>query len=65
MPAGVPLTALYSRTDPIVSYPAALARDRGARNVEVRSSHIGMATNREVYRELGKLLAANDRRTML
>ncbi|MEX0784696.1 MAG: alpha/beta hydrolase [Dehalococcoidia bacterium] len=63
MPAGVALTAIYSRSDPIVSYPAALARDRGATNVEVRSSHTGMATNREVYRELGRVLAAKVERT--
>ena len=58
LPACVPLTAIYSRQDPIVRYPAAIARDPGAASIEVRGSHIGLAANRAVYRELGRLLAA-------
>ena len=57
MPEGVPLTAIFSRADPIVPFPGALPRDRGARTIEVNGSHVGMAGNREVYRALGRLLA--------
>jgi hypothetical protein len=57
MPASVPLTAIYSRTDPIVPFPGALPTDPGARTIEVNGSHVGMAGNREVYRLLGRLLA--------
>ena len=58
LPTSVPLTALYSRTDPIVRHPSAVAREASATNIEVSGSHIGMATNREVYRHLGRLLAS-------
>lgn len=58
LPPSVRLTAIYSRQDPIVRYPAGLARDPGAESIEVRGSHIGLAHNRFVYRELGRLLAA-------
>jgi pimeloyl-ACP methyl ester carboxylesterase len=56
MPTAVPVTAFYSRADSIVRYPAALASDGHARNIEVNSSHIGMAGHPEVYRRLGPLL---------
>jgi hypothetical protein len=52
----VRITALYSRGDRIVRHPGALARDPGARNVEVRGSHVGLTGNPEVYRLLGSLL---------
>lgn len=52
VPATVRFTAIYSRDDRIVPYPGALARDSGARNIEVRGSHIGLAGNPEVYRHL-------------
>jgi len=57
LPKSVPLTAFYSRVDSIVRYPAAVASDSHARNIEVASSHIGMANHPEVYRRLGTLLA--------
>jgi pimeloyl-ACP methyl ester carboxylesterase len=56
MPESVCITALYSRSDRIVRHPGALARDPGARNVEVRGSHVGLTGNPEVYRLLGSLL---------
>src|SRR5262249_8869633 len=56
LPMPVPVTAFYSRRDSIVRHPAALAPDRHARNIEVDSSHIGMAVHPEVYRRLGPLL---------
>jgi len=56
VPATVAVTSLYSRRDSIVRYPAALARDPHAHNIEVESSHIGMATHPDVYRRLGRRL---------
>ncbi len=54
----VAITALYSRGDPIVRYPHAVARESHAHNFEVRGSHSGLAFNPEVYRHLSRLLAA-------
>jgi triacylglycerol lipase len=59
MPDTVTLTSLYSRSDGIVSWRACL--DPDARCVEVRSSHIGMAGNVTVYREIAAALAAEPR----
>jgi hypothetical protein len=56
LPESVRITALHSRSDRIVRHPGALARDPGARNVEVRGSHVGLIGNPEVYRLLGRLL---------
>jgi triacylglycerol lipase len=57
LPESVLMTAIYSRDDRIVRYPDALARDPGARNIEVRGSHLGLAVNLAVYRRLGHALA--------
>jgi len=64
MPASVPIAAIYSRTDPIVRYPAALAREPGARNIEVQGSHTGLAVNRQVYAAVGELLAEKPQQTL-
>jgi pimeloyl-ACP methyl ester carboxylesterase len=56
LPTAVPVSAFYSKNDSIVRHPAALARDRHARNIEVDASHIGMANHPAVYRRLGVLL---------
>jgi pimeloyl-ACP methyl ester carboxylesterase len=56
VPTAVAVTAFYSKSDSIVRHPAAVASDRHARNLEVDSSHIGMASHPEVYRRLGPLL---------
>jgi pimeloyl-ACP methyl ester carboxylesterase len=55
-PEGVRFTSIYSRTDGIVAWRACL--DPAARQVEVRSSHIGMAANADVFRAIGDALAA-------
>ena len=59
--ASVPITALFSRSDPVVRYPAGLAPDTHASNFEVSGSHIGMPANPEVYRRLGTLLRVGRR----
>jgi pimeloyl-ACP methyl ester carboxylesterase len=57
LPASVSIAAFYSRNDSTVRHPAALAREQHARNIEVASSHVGMASHPEVYRALGPLLS--------
>jgi triacylglycerol lipase len=54
-PDDVDSVAIYSRTDGIVDWRACL--DPAARHVEVRSSHVGMAANAEVYRAVAEALA--------
>ena len=54
-PEGVRFTSLYSRSDGIVDWRACL--DPAATQVEVRSSHCGMAVNGQVYTEIGRALA--------
>jgi pimeloyl-ACP methyl ester carboxylesterase len=48
------VTSIYSPDDPIV--PARACRVPGAHNVSVGSTHVGLAFNVQVYRELGQVL---------
>ncbi len=56
LPESVRLTAIYTRDDQIVRYPAATARDPRSESLEVRGSHVGLTGNPEVYRLLARLL---------
>jgi pimeloyl-ACP methyl ester carboxylesterase len=56
LPAALNATAIYSRSDGIVDWRACL--DPDAEQVEVSSSHCGMAVNADVYRVLERLLVA-------
>lgn len=60
LPGNVRMTAIYSREDRIVVYPASLERDPRARNIEVAGSHIGLAFNPAAYRVLARVLNARD-----
>jgi pimeloyl-ACP methyl ester carboxylesterase len=55
-PPGIPLTSIYSKGDGVVRWPACVVPY--ARCVQVTGSHIGLAFNRHVYREIGRTLAA-------
>jgi triacylglycerol lipase len=55
-PDSVPLTSIYSRGDGVVRWRACLVPY--ARCVEVTGSHVGLAFNRKVYREVARTLAA-------
>lgn len=55
-PNGVRFTSVYSRSDGIVDWRSCL--DPAARQVEVRSTHVGMAVNPAVFRVVADLLAA-------
>jgi pimeloyl-ACP methyl ester carboxylesterase len=55
-PASVPLTSLYSKGDGVVRWQACVVPY--ARCVEVRGSHVGLAFNRFVYREIARTLAS-------
>ena len=55
-----PLTVIYSRTDAIVSWRAAVDRyNPHARHVEVESSHVGLGFNAEVWRIIARVLHAS------
>ena len=54
-PAEVPLTSIYSRGDGVVRWRACIVEY--ARCVEVTGSHVGLAFNRKVYREVAATLA--------
>ncbi|MEA2450068.1 MAG: triacylglycerol lipase [Thermoleophilaceae bacterium] len=54
-PADVPLTSIYSKGDGVVRWRACVVDY--ARCVEVSGSHVGLAFNRKVYRELAETLA--------
>ncbi|MHB8507660.1 MAG: esterase/lipase family protein [Candidatus Dormibacteria bacterium] len=62
-PAHTPLFSIYSRTDGIINWRSCIRSD--AENFEVRSSHVGMGLNAEVYRLVGDLLARRVRRRTL
>jgi hypothetical protein len=55
LPPDFPFVSFYSRTDGIVDWRACL--DPAARQVEVESSHCGMAWNVDVLRAMGAELA--------
>jgi pimeloyl-ACP methyl ester carboxylesterase len=53
--ARVPAASIYSRSDGIVHWEACVRQD--FENIEVESSHVGLALNPDVYREVGRLLS--------
>ncbi len=57
-PSGVRFASIYSRNDGIVAWRACL--DPAAEQVEVHSSHVGMAVNPQVYREIARALATDE-----
>lgn len=58
IPICCPLTVLFSKVDGIVSWQATLDRlTPHARHVEVRSSHIGLVHDAQVFRTLATVLA--------
>lgn len=53
-----PLTVIFSRSDAVVGWRAAIDRyNPHARHVEVRSSHLGLGANPAVYRVIARTLA--------
>jgi triacylglycerol lipase len=56
LPRGTGFVSVYSRSDGIVRWEACLAPD--AEQVEVRSSHIGMAVSASAYTAVAEALAA-------
>lgn len=54
LPKSVGYVSVYSKTDGVVNWRACL--DEGARHVEVRASHCGMAVNVGTYRALAEAL---------
>jgi hypothetical protein len=59
-PIGVPVTAIHSRRDGIVGWTACVdATTPGAENIEVRSTHIGMGIDPDVWVIVAQRLAAH------
>jgi pimeloyl-ACP methyl ester carboxylesterase len=57
-PVPVPLTAIYSRADHVVSWRACIDHHGDdVRHVEVRSTHIGMGVDPDVWRSVAEVLA--------
>jgi triacylglycerol lipase len=54
MPERTLFASIYSRSDGVLNWRACL--DPAALQIEVNSSHCGMAVNREVYEQVGTLL---------
>jgi pimeloyl-ACP methyl ester carboxylesterase len=61
LPSEVPFLSIYSRSDGIVDWRACL--DPAGRNLEVDSSHCGMAFNVDVFRAIGAHLEKAQRAT--
>lgn len=58
VPRSVMHASLYTRSDGIVDWHSCLD-ENGGTNIEVRGTHIGLAFNPEVYRNVATLLASN------
>ena len=56
-PIGVPIAAVFSRTDGVVTWEACIDyKNRKVEHFEVTSSHLGFIFNPDVYRLIAKLL---------
>lgn len=61
-PITQPVTAIYSKTDGIVSWTAALDQSSpNVQNIELNVSHLGMGFNAKVWRQIALALAAGNR----
>ena len=58
LPDGVRLTSIYSREDAVVDWRSCIDEDPRTDCYEVRGTHVGLAWNAQVYRHVGRLLAA-------
>jgi len=58
-PISVPVTSLYSRSDGIVNGDACVRPDVDC--LEVGGSHVGMAVNPRVYKEVARLIGRRPR----
>jgi hypothetical protein len=56
-PLPVPATAIWSRSDGLVNGLICRANDPGCRNIEIRSSHLGVQVRPETLRALADVLA--------
>ena len=59
-PVRVPTTSIYSRSDAIVDWHACVRPD--VESFAVPGSHVGLATNRAVYRIVAGILPASTAR---
>jgi pimeloyl-ACP methyl ester carboxylesterase len=57
-PIAVPVTAIWTRHDGVVAWRACVDRGPGVRNVEVRSTHLGLGVDPDVWTVVAQSLAA-------
>ena len=62
MPLPVPATAIWSRSDGLVNGLICRADDPGCRNIEIRSSHLGVQVRPETLRAIADVLAGSSAR---
>jgi pimeloyl-ACP methyl ester carboxylesterase len=56
-PAAIPTAAIYTETDGVVDWRSCIEEDE-TKNTKVSGTHVGLAFNPQVYRQIAKLLAA-------
>jgi pimeloyl-ACP methyl ester carboxylesterase len=56
-PAGIPSAAIYTETDGVVDWRSCIEEDE-SKNTKVSGTHVGLAFNPQVYRQIAKLLAS-------
>ncbi len=61
MPEAVKRTAIYTKSDGVVDWRSCVEEDSKL-NIEVQGTHSGLAFNPQVYRTVGKLLAATGKK---
>jgi triacylglycerol lipase len=61
LPSGVAETCIFTKTDGVVDWRTCTRSTRST-NIEVRSTHVGMVWNAQVFREIGHTLATSTER---
>lgn len=57
IPASIPSAAIYTETDGVVDWRSCIEEDE-SKNTKVSGTHVGLAFNPQVYRQIAKLLAS-------
>ncbi len=58
LPEGTRLTSIYTKEDAVVHWRACMDSDPQASCIEVQGTHVGLAWNAAVYRQVGRILAS-------
>lgn len=61
VPLQVPVTAIFSKDDGIVAWPACIDRQtRGVEHIEIRSTHVGLTFHADALLEVARVLARDE-----